>query len=506
MRERPVSDRPRRHLLAAVAGLALALACGSRSEPAVVRAAGIEIRAAAEPESPRVGENRLLIELRAADGSPIEGADLETAVRMPAMGAMPGMGGPARVSELGGGRYRAEYKLDMGGSWMVELVATPASGPAARAEGSLTVGTPGLRLESVGGEPEPMAHEHPPGPGGTAPGTAAAGHPAEFRIAPDRLQRIGVRMARAERRTAAAAIRAAGRVVYDETALRDVSLKVRGWVGELRADAVGDRVEAGEVLFTLYSPELYSAQEEYLLALRSQARARETGAPERADYLVEAARQRLHLWDVAPPELERIARAGAPLEQLPIRSPAGGYVVEKNVVAGSAVEPAARLYRIAPLDRVWVEAEVYEADVPLVAPGMPAEVTLPYLPGRAFAGTVAWLHPGLSGATRTARVRIELANPDQALRPDMLANVALETAPGDRLLVPLSAVIHAGERSFVFLDLGDGRLRPARVEVGRRFGEDVEILSGLDEGQSVVASATFLVASESRLRAALDRW
>ncbi len=492
---------------AALALLGLA-ACGAPSEPVVVRAAGIEIRAAAEPASPRVGENQILIELRDAEGRPVEGADLRTRVHMQAMGAMPAMGGPAEVSELGGGRYRADYKLDMSGTWMLEVRAKPASGPMATAEGSLTVGAPGLRLEAAGHVPGPEAHAHAAATEGAAvsPLEPGAVHPGEFRVAPERLQRIGVRMARAERRTLATAIRAAGRVSYDETALQDVSLKVRGWVGDLRVDAVGDRVAKGDVLFTLYSPELYSAQQEYLLALGSQARARETQAPDRADYLVEAARNRLRLWDVAPAELDRIARAGEPQEQIAIRSPASGYVVEKNVVAGSAIEPAQRLYRIAPLDRVWVEAEVYEEDVPLVAQGMPAEITLPYLPGRTFAGTVAWLYPGLSRATRTARVRIELENPDQVLRPDMLADVELESAPGDSLVVPLSAVIHAGERSFVFLDLGDGRLRPQPVEVGRRFGEEVEILSGLAEGQALVASATFLIASESRLRAALDQW
>jgi Cu(I)/Ag(I) efflux system membrane fusion protein len=209
---------------------------------------------------------------------------------------------------------------------------------------------------------------------------------------------------------------------------------------------------------------------------------------------------------VAPAELAAIARRGAPIEELPIRSPASGYVLEKNVVAGSAVEPAQRLYRIAPLDPVWVEAEVYEAEVALVAPGMAAEVELPYLPGRRYPGSVAWVHPGLSGSTRTARVRIALANPGQTLRPDMLANVELAAPPREGLVVPLSAVLHAGERSFVFLDLGDGRLRPQPVEVGMRAGEEVEILAGLEEGQPVVASATFLVASESRLRAALEQW
>jgi Cu(I)/Ag(I) efflux system membrane fusion protein len=137
---------------------------------------------------------------------------------------------------------------------------------------------------------------------------------------------------------------------------------------------------------------------------------------------------------------------------------------------------------------------------------MRAELTLPYLPGRVFEGSVAWVYPGLSASTRTGRVRIELANPELELRPDMLATVELRVPLGERLVVPLSAVLHAGDRSFVFLDRGEGRLEPRRVEVGVRVGEEVEIRAGLEEGQAVVSSATFLVASESRLREALDRW
>jgi Cu(I)/Ag(I) efflux system membrane fusion protein len=481
-------------------------ACTDSPEPTVVHSAGIEIRATLAPASPRVGENELRIELRDAEGRAIEGASLEARVEMQAMGAMPAMGGAASVSEQGGGRYRAAYQLAMGGTWRVELRATPASGPAAAAEGSLTVGTSGLRLEGVGGRPGPAPHSHAAQPDARAPATADEPSSAGFQIAPERLQRIGVRFIRAQRRPLEQRIRAAGRVAYDETALHDVSLKVRGWVRDLRIDAVGDRVAAGEILFTLYSPELYAAQQEYLLALRSQTRARESEVPDRADSLVSAARDRLRLWDVAPQELERIARSGAALEALPIRSPASGYVIEKEVVEGGAVEPAQRLYRIAPLDPVWVEAEVYEAELPLVRAGMRAELTLPYLPGRSFEGSVAWVHPGLSADTRTGRVRIELANPELELRPDMLATIELRVPLGERLVVPLSAVLHAGDRSFVFLDLGEGRLEPRRVEVGARVGEEIEIRAGLEEGQSVVSSATFLVASESRLREALDQW
>ena len=474
---------------------ALVAACGPDAEPALVRSAGLEIRASLEPEAPRVGENELRIELRDASDQPVEDAALDVEVHMHAMGAMPAMGGAAHVTELGDGRYQAHFALDMGGTWQVEIRAKPPAGPAAAADGSLTVGTPGLRLEAAGGAAQAPAAE----PGAAEPA-------GEVHVAPERLQQIGVRTALASRRATTPRLRAAGRVTYDESALHDVSLKVKGWVGELFVSAVGDRVERGQVLFTLYSPELYAAQREYLLAREAQERARGTGAPDRADYLVNAAKNRLRLWDLAPADLERIAVAGKPEEQLPIRSPARGFVVEKNIVAGGAIEPGARLYRIAPLDPIWIEAEIYEPDIPLVAQGMRAEVEVASLPGRRFEGTVAWLYPSVSEATRTARVRVVLPNPDLALRPDMFATLHLEAPARERLVVPLSAVLHAGERSFVFLDLGGGRLRPQPVEVGLRVGEEVEILSGLEEGQSVVASATFLVASESRLRAALERW
>ncbi len=183
-----------------------------------------------------------------------------------------------------------------------------------------------------------------------------------------------------------------------------------------------------------------------------------------------------------------------------------GYVVEKNLVAGSAFEPGQRLYRIAPLSRVWIEAEVYEYELSLVHEGQPATVTLPYLPERSFEATVAYVYPTLDPKTRTARFRLELPNPDLALRPDMYANVRLHAERGERLVVPQSAVLYAGERSFVFRALGDGRFRPQRVEVGLRSGEEVEILAGIDPGDAIVTSATFLIASESRLRAALELW
>jgi Cu(I)/Ag(I) efflux system membrane fusion protein len=478
-------------LAAALAGLS---ACGadSRAAPVRVESGGLELVAWLEPPVPRVGKNRLSLELHQPSGEPVAGAQLEVRVSMPAMGAMPAMGGPAQVEEQGPGRYRADFDLDMSSTWRVEIRARPRAGPLARAEGSLTVGTAGLRLAGVAEEARAEA--------------PAAEHPALVRVPPERLQHIGVRTAPVLRRPVARALRAFGRVVPDESALVDFSLKVRGWVEDLRVDAVGDRVEAGEVLFTLYSPELYSAQAELLAALRSRARARERGAAEEDDPLLQAARERLRLAGVAAPELAEIERRGEPLRALAIRSPASGFALEKAIVAGSAVEPGERLYRIAPLERVWVEAELYESELPLAALGQPAAVTLPNLPGRRFEGTVAWVYPTLSGATRTARLRIELANPDLALRPDMWADVELLAERGAGLLVPQSAVLHAGARSFVFVELGPGRFEPREVETGLRSGDEVEVVSGLAEGERVVASGTFWIASESRLRAALEQW
>ena len=321
-----------------------------------------------------------------------------------------------------------------------------------------------------------------------------------------RRQAIGVTTAPAERRRLETSLRAVGSVVYDETRLAEVTVKYRGWIGELLVDEPGQEVRRGQTLFTLYSPELYATQEEFLSALDSQRAARDTSAPRRADYLVEAARKRMHLWDLQEWQIEQVAETGEPVEYLPIVSPVSGHVVAKNVVQGSTVQPGATLYRIAGLDSVWVEAELYESELPRVEVGQTARVTLPYLPGRSFEGQVAFVYPFLDGTRRTGRIRVELANPDLALKPDMFAHVVLETDMGQRLVVPEEAVLYAGERSFVFVDLGEGRLRPTAIETGVKTADFVEVLSGLEEGEPVVTSGNFLVAAESRLKLAMEHW
>ncbi|MBC7976324.1 MAG: efflux RND transporter periplasmic adaptor subunit, partial [Myxococcales bacterium] len=217
--------------------------------------------------------------------------------------------------------------------------------------------------------------------------------------------------------------------------------------------------------------------------------------------LAAAGENRLRLLGVTDGQLDEIRQRGAPIEALPILSPASGYVIAKDIVAGTAVEAGQRLYRIAALDRIWVEAAIYEADLPHVKRGQKARVTLPYAGAPEVLGTVAVVYPSLDPMTRTGKVRIELSNKDLALKPEMYADVAIDVDLGTRLTVPVSAVVYTGSRRIVFLDLGKGQLQPQEVQLGARAGEHVEILRGVTEGQAVVTEGNFLIAAESRIRA-----
>jgi len=322
----------------------------------------------------------------------------------------------------------------------------------------------------------------------------------------ERRRAIGVETAIVEPRAMSVTVRAVGKVRFDETQLSDVTLKYRGWIGELHVDRPGQSVKKGEPLFTLYSPELYSAQQEYLSALESQTAARSTSAPERANYLVEAAAQRLHFWDLEPWQIKNLATTREALEYIPILAPASGFVAEKNVVSGSVVEPGVTLYRIAGLDEVWVEADVYEAELPLLAVGDTARILFPYLPGRSEQGRIAFIYPYLDATSRTGRIRIELPNPDLALKPDMYASVEIHKELGEGLAIPTEAVLYTGTRRFVFVDLGEDRLEPREIEIGMEADQFVQVSAGLEPGERVVTSSNFLIAAEARLKLAMEEW
>jgi Cu(I)/Ag(I) efflux system membrane fusion protein len=495
-------------LVAAFVLATAAAGCGDDARPAAVtRSGGLTFETRLEPERARLEDNRLEVRLLDPESRPVTGAQLEIEALMPAMGAMPEMRSRAEVEEVGDGRYRGELDVAMAGTWEL-TVAARASAGAGRAKYSLTVGQPGLVPLDLGdvGETAPAGAAHGDHGQSGPPATADSAGGGVVRIDPRRWQTIGVRTGVVERRPLRLEIRAVGKVAYDETRLSEISVKYPGWIGRLEVDTTGQPVRRGQTLFTLYSPELYAAQQELLTAVASQRAASGTSAPERADYLVAASRQKLKLWDLDDAQIDRVVASGEPIQYLPIASSASGVVIEKTVVAGAAVQPGMVLYRIAGLERVWVEADVYESELALVEVGQHAEVTFPYLPGRRFEGRVAFVYPYLEGASRTGRVRVELPNRDAELKPDMYAEVLLAVDRGARLMVPESAVLTAGARRLVFLDLGEGRLAPREVEVGSSAGGFVEVLAGLEEGERVVTSGTFLVAAESRLGAAEELW
>jgi Cu(I)/Ag(I) efflux system membrane fusion protein len=321
-----------------------------------------------------------------------------------------------------------------------------------------------------------------------------------------RRQLIGVRTTTVMMQNLDKTIRAVGIIAYDETRLTDVTLKFRGWIGELFADYTGKHVQQGEPLFTIYSPELLSAQQEYLDSLAA------TDLPGRTTRVAEASRDRLLLWDLSQKQLEELAQHSKPLQYLPMLSPATGTIIHKMVVKGSAVEPGKLIYRIADLSNVWIEAELYEDEIPLVQVGQSVNVSVAYLPGRQFEGTVSYIYPYLNGKTRRGRVRLEVSNEDGLLRPDMFADVFITVPLGSRLVVPEEAILYGGENNVVFLDLGEGRIRPQRVTLGLRaahhgLGTDlVEVIAGLAPGDVVVTSGNFLIASESKLKAGIEKW
>lgn len=325
------------------------------------------------------------------------------------------------------------------------------------------------------------------------------------RVDATRRQLIGVKTALVEKRVVSRELKTVGRITYDETRLSEVTIKFKGYIGSLYANATGKKVRRGQTLFTVYSPEIYAAQEELLLAL-STRRGLDGGSGGRSDTLVDAARLRLRLWDVTKGTIDKVEKDGKPMRYVPIASPASGFIVEKNVFDGSAVEAGMRLLRIANLDKVWIEAELYEAEIPLVPVGHEAKVTLPYLPEKEFAGKVTFVYPYLDPATRTGKVRIELSNKDVELKPDMYANVALTISRGEKLVIPDSAVIYSGPRRVVFVDVGKDRLKPREIKVGIRSGDFYEVLEGLTAGERVVTSGNFLIAADSRLKSATEMW
>lgn len=448
------------------------------------QAGDLEIAVDIDPGTARVGDNKIMIELRDADGQPIDDADIDAFAQMPAMGAMSAMRAPADLKKMGPGKYEGSMDLSMRGEWPLTVeIKDPVRGDK-RLQFDLATDREGLTIAA----------------GATPVGGAEMSMDDANAITIDnrRRQMIGVETGEATHRDLVKSIRAVGEVTFDERLLSQVALKFDGYIGDLKADYVGTEVTENQVLFTVYSPELLAAQQEYLETRRRRSDTQNT--------LLGAARQRLALWDMSDQEIAALERRGEPEAYVAIRAPRSGTLIERYVADGSAAKMGQTLLTIADLSSVWIEAEVFEADLELVKVGMSASVTLPYLPGKTYPATVEYVYPYLEGNSRTGRIRLSLDNSDGELKPEMYAQVSLQVDIGHRLSVPEEAIIVAGESRVVFVDLGAGRLKPVRIKAGRSANGFVEVLEGLTLGDTVVTSGNFLIAAETRLKTGINQW
>jgi Cu(I)/Ag(I) efflux system membrane fusion protein/cobalt-zinc-cadmium efflux system membrane fusion protein len=327
-------------------------------------------------------------------------------------------------------------------------------------------------------------------------------------IDPVVVQNMGVRLAQVERGELNRNIRTVGIVGYEEAGQTSVNSKIAGWVEQLHVNQTGQEVKKGQLLLSIYSPDLVSAQEEYLMALRNVERLQQSsiaGVADNAKRLLAAAETRLNYWDIAPRDIERLAQTGEVRRTLPLYAPFNGVVTEKMVNQGMFISAGMELYRLADLSRIWVNADIYEYELPWIAQGMVAEVEIPQL-GKTIPGKVDLIYPYADGATRTVKARIELPNLDRQLRPDMFVTVRLQgRTVADALLVPSEAVLDSGEQQRVFVALGEGKFDPRPVHVGLRGSNGLVEVHGLHEGEQVVVSAQFMLDSESRLREAIEK-
>lgn len=352
---------------------------------------------------------------------------------------------------------------------------------------------PGLNPET-GNELEPVYTD------GASPAP-----PGTIYVSPEKQQLIGVRYGVAEITPVTYTIRAAGKVALDETRVARVHSRIDGWIDQVYVNFVGQQVQKGQNLLTIYSPEMVATQHELLLALKSRDLTQ--NSPLRSmwvtgDSLVTATKKRLELWELSEDQINEVVRTGKPITFITLHAPITGYVIARNAFPKQRITPETELYAVADFSRVWIIADVFEYEAPLVRLGQPARVSLSYIPTKPLSARVSYIQPQVDPVTRTLKIRLEANNPDLLLKPDMYADVELQVSVPPRLSVPAEAVLDSGLTKTVFVDRGNGYLEPRQVETGERLGNRIEIRKGLYAGERIVTSGNFLIDSESQLRAA----
>lgn len=332
--------------------------------------------------------------------------------------------------------------------------------------------------------------------------------PPVVEIPLEKQQFIGVKTTTVQMKSVQKSLATVGRIEYDEKKLATINSKVEGWIEKLYVDYTGKYINRGEPLAEIYSPELLATQQEFinLLKWKKSAELRTTNTELKSmltkdtDSIIEAAKQRLRLWDITDEQIRKIEETGKPMRTLTLYSPVSGFVVQKAVFQGMRIMPGEKLLDVADMSTVWVIADVYEYQLPLIDIGQEAEITLSYLPGRIFKSKIEFVYPSLSSDTRTAKIRFSLPNNDHSLKPQMYTNIAIKRSLGKRLIIPDDAIIDTGKRQIVYVDKGDGFFEPREVVAGLRADGAVEIIKGLKAGEKVASSGNFLIDSEARLK------
>lgn len=325
-------------------------------------------------------------------------------------------------------------------------------------------------------------------------------------LTPERMQSIGVKTGAVEYKDVHDEIRTTGNVESDETRLAEVQVRFSGWIQQVYADATFKQVRKGQPLLTIYSPELVSTQSEYLLAKQNSdllAKSTVPGVASGASSLLSSAMERLKQWQIPDRELAELEQTGKVKRELEVDAPVTGIIIERNALPNMYVQPGTKLYSVADLSTVWVYAQVFQNDLGRVRMGNPAEITVDSYPGRVFRGRVSFIQPQLDQTTRTAKVRLEIQNPDSTLSLGMFVNIRLDLPMGRQLVIPASGVFQTGTRQVAFVDKGDGHYEPHDIEAGTHAGDNVVVTKGLKAGERIVTSANFLIDSESQLQAAL---
>lgn len=327
------------------------------------------------------------------------------------------------------------------------------------------------------------------------------------KIAPEKQQLVGVRTETVERQSLVRTVRTTGQLTSDETKLAHVHVKINGFIDKVYVDYVGQLVKKGQPLFTLYSPDLVATEEEYLIAKRGAKALGTSQFPEvsrGSESLLRSTRERLRLWDISDEQIKKLDETGEVTKTLTFYSPVSGFVTDRKAFPQTAITPDMDLYLITDLSTIWVNADVYEYEVPFVKVGQTADMQLSYYAGKTYTGKITYIYPTVDPVSRTVKVRIEFSNRNFDLKPQMFANVQLKINYGKQIVVPQEAVMDSGDKQYVFVVHDGGIFEPRMIQMGAKLEGNVVVLSGVNAGETIVTSGNFLIDSESRLKSAMS--